>query len=324
MTTSAAAAFGGAPAGAAGAAGGAGGAAGAAGGGDPAAGAAGAAAGAGAAAAAGGAAGGAGAAAAGAEWFSGIADEGTRTWVQAKGWKDPSALAESAFNLEKLIGHEKAGRTIVIPGADAKPEEVAAFRSKMGVPANAADYKLPVPEGGSAEFAGEASKWFHEAGVPPAQAQQLTEKWNAFAAKTAADANAAAITKADQEFTKVVGAWGAEADANLEAGKRAASQFIPAANPQERQALMSKIELAVGTETMLKMFAAIGKGLGEHKMAGADAGSGSFGMSQQQAQQRITELKGDKAWTAAYIAGGAAQKAEFQRLFEIGYPGTNS
>ena len=112
------------------------------------------------------------------EWYSAIADEGTRTWVQAKGWKDPSALAESAYNLEKLIGHEKAGRTVVIPGADAKPEEIAAYRAKIGIPANATDYKLPVPEGTSPEFASEAAKWFHETGIPPAQAQQLTEKWN--------------------------------------------------------------------------------------------------------------------------------------------------
>lgn len=254
------------------------------------------------------------------EWYSAIADESTRTWVAAKGWKDPSALAESAFNLEKLIGHEKAGRTVVIPGADAKPEEIAAYRAKIGVPANAADYKLPIPDGGSQEFAGEAAKWFHETGIPPAQAQQLTEKWNAFQAQATQQATQAAVIKADQDFTRVVGQWGAEADANLEAGKRAAAQFIPAKDSQERVSMMNKIEMAVGTETMLKMFAAIGKGLGEHKMAGADGGSGTFGVTQQQAQQRIAELKSDKAWTAAYIAGGAAQKAEFQRLHEIGYP----
>lgn len=256
----------------------------------------------------------------GGEWFAGIADEGTRTWVQAKGWKDPGALAESAYNLEKLIGHEKAGRTVVIPGADAKPEEIAAYRAKIGVPANAADYKLPVPEGGSTEFAGEAAKWFHEAGVPPAQAQMLAGKWNEFSAKSSEAATQAAVVKADQDFTRVVGAWGAEADANLEAGTRAARQFLPAANPQERQALMSKIELAVGTETMLKMFSAIGKGMGEHRMAGDDGSSSTFGVSQEQALQRISELKGDKAWTAAYTSGGAPQKAEFERLFKIAYP----
>lgn len=258
--------------------------------------------------------------AANADWYAGIADESTRTWVQAKGWKDPSALAESAYNLEKLIGHEKAGRTVVIPGDDAKPEEIAAFRQKMGIPANAADYKLPVPEGVPPEFANEASKWFHETGIPPKQAQALTAKWNEFTAATQKAQDQAFVTKADQDFTKVVGDWGQEADANLEAGRRAAREFVPAANPDERAGLMQKIERAVGTETMLKMFAAIGKGLGEHRMAGDGGGNGAFGMSQQQAQQRITELKSDKAWTAAYIAGGANEKAEFAKLFEIAYP----
>jgi hypothetical protein len=321
MATSAAAAFGGAAGGDAGAAAGAG--AGGAGGDAAAAAAAAAAAGAGASGGAAGAGAAAGGAGAGGEWYSSITDEPTRTWVAAKGWKDPNGLAESAYNLEKLIGHEKAGRTVVIPGADAKPEEIAAYRAKIGVPANAADYKLPVPEGGSAEFASEAATWFHEAGVPPAQAQQLAEKWNAFSAKSTEAATQAAVVKADQDFTRVIGAWGAEADANLEAGTRAARQFVPAANPQERQALMSKIELAIGTETMLKMFSAIGKGLGEHKMAGANGGSSTFGVSPEQALQRISELKGDKAWTAAYTAGGAPQKAEFERLFKIAYPETS-
>ncbi|MBU7436512.1 hypothetical protein [Paraburkholderia fungorum] len=255
----------------------------------------------------------------GGEWYSGIADESTRTWVAAKGWKDPGALAESAYNLEKLIGHEKAGRTVVIPGDDAKPEEIAAYRAKIGVPESAADYKLPVPEGTPPEFANEASKWFHEAGIPPKQAQALTARWNEFSAATQKAQDQAFVTKADQDFTKVVGDWGQEADANLEAGRRAAREFVPAATPDERAGLMQKIERAVGTETMLKMFAAIGKGLGEHRAVGGEGG-GFGAMTQAAAQQKIAELKSDKAWTASYIAGDKAKSAEFQRLFEIAYP----
>ncbi len=258
------------------------------------------------------------------EWFSSITDEPTRTWVQAKGWKGSAELAESAYNLEKLIGHEKAGRTVVIPGDDAKPEDVAAFRAKMGVPANAADYKLPVPDGASTEFATEAAKWFHETGVPPKQAQALTEKWNSFAALQAKADGEKFVQRADQEFTTVVSKWGKDADMNLEAGRRAAAQFIPAANAEARADIMHKIERAVGTQTMLEMFASIGKGLGEHRMVdGGGAGSGVFGMSQEAAKQRITELRSDKAWAASYVQGDKAKLAELENLHKVAYPDSN-
>lgn len=254
-------------------------------------------------------------------WFSGIQNEEVRNWTQAKGWKDPAALAESAWNLEKLIGHERAGRTIVMPADDAPAEEVAAFRTKMGVPEKADDYLsvIKVPEGQPDTFAREAATWFHEAGIPPKQAAILAEKWNASMATGATQQAEQQRVQADQEFGQVVSTWGKEADANLELGKRAAAQFIPAKDAAERQAILGKLEGAIGTKAMLEMFANIGKNLGEHRMA-TSGDPGGMGMAPAEAQAKIAALKGDKAWTSAYLQGDAAKKAEMERLIKAAYP----
>lgn len=52
-------------------------------------------------------------------------------------FKDEAALAQSYLDMKKW----QSG-AIKIPGKDAKPEEIAAFREKLGVPKTAADYDL--------------------------------------------------------------------------------------------------------------------------------------------------------------------------------------
>lgn len=254
-------------------------------------------------------------------WFSSIQNDEVRNWTQAKGWKDPAALAESAWNLEKLIGHERAGRTVVIPGDDAPAEELAAFRAKMGVPEKADDYLsvIKVPEGQPDTFAKEASTWFHEAGIPPKQAALLAEKWNAFQGQAMEQQAKEAATRSDQEFGEVVSSWGKDADANLELGKRAAAQFLPAKTAEERQQVLAKLESAIGTKAMLEMFANIGRGLGEHKVH-TNGDGGGLGMSPAEAMAKIKSLQSDKAWATSYLQGDAAKKAEMERLHKIAYP----
>lgn len=253
------------------------------------------------------------------DWYAGIQDESIRSWAQAKGWKDPSAVAESAYNLEKLIGFDRAGRTIVIPKDDAPPAEIDAYRAKIGVPKTPDEYKIPVPDGGDPEFAKTAQQWFHKAGIPAKAAVAIATEWNAFAQQAVQQQAERQAEVADQEFARVVSEWGKDADSKLELGRRAAAQFIPAANPAERGAIMSKIESAVGTRTMLAMFASIGAGLGEHRLIDGGSGGG-FTTTPAEAQAKIMSLKSDKAWTSAYINGDRDKLAEMERLHKIAFP----
>lgn len=258
------------------------------------------------------------AAPAGDAWYSGITNQEVRTWTEAKGFKDPLAVAESAYNLEKLIGFDKAGKTIVIPDENSSPETRAAFNAKMGVPADPTGYKLPVPDGMEDTFAKEASTWFHEQGVSAKAAEGLTVKFNEYIAKNQAAVEQAFNVKSEQEFNALKGEWGAAYDQNLELGKRAAAQFIPG-TADERAATLASMEQAIGTGMLLKMMASIGGGLGEHKVHADGGGSGV--MTPAQANQRIAELKSNKDWTAAYLGGDKTKATELQHLIAMANAG---
>lgn len=251
------------------------------------------------------------------EWFSPIQNAEVKTWVEAKGFKDPATLAESAYNLEKLIGFDRAGRTLVIPDENSTPEQRAAFNSKLGVPEKADGYKLPVPQGIPPEFAGEASKWFHEAGVSTKAGEQIAGKWNEYqAARMAAD-QAAFDAKSDVEYKGLQTEWGAAFEQNIELGKRAALQFIPG-TAEERAMTLTNLERALGTGQLLKLMSNIGSGLGEHKMQGGESTNGI--MTPAQAQQRIAELKSNKEWSAGYLSGDKTKNQELQNLIAMANP----
>jgi hypothetical protein len=99
-------------------------------------------------------------------------DADSRAWLQKNEplLKDPKALAQHAFNQEKLIG-----TSIRVPGEKATDEEKAAFLDKLGRPKTPDDYKLVPPKDlpedlpYDGEFAKAAAAKAHELGLTQAQ-----------------------------------------------------------------------------------------------------------------------------------------------------------
>lgn len=249
------------------------------------------------------------------DWTSGIADQSTRDWVQAKGWKDPGALATSAYNLEKLIGHDRAGRTVVRPGENATPEEISSFRVSLGAMKTAEEYlpHLSIPEGQPDGFAKTAAGWFHKHGIPADAAKGITEDWNAFQAGLAEQQQQEFLKQSDKEYQDLLGEWGKDADRKAEMAKRFARGFF---DPSDRDVMVEKLERALGTGAMLKLFAEAGERLGEGRFINAGTGS-SFGMSPAEARAKMTSLKNDKAWMEGYFSGDKNKLAEMTRLIEV-------
>lgn len=231
------------------------------------------------------------------------------------------AALESGYNLEKLIGFEKAGRTLVMPKDDATPEERAAFFQKLGVPEKADGYKLPealAQDPVAQKFRDIA----HKSGMLPKQFEESLAFVTAEAQAIQAQQQQQRAALGEQDMSALKGEWGAKYDANIELAKRAATQFIPAKDAAERQQVLEKIEDAIGTGQMLRFFAKIGEGLGEHQVH-SSGDPGSFGaMTPAAAKARIESLKSDKEWSAAYLKGDASKKAEMERLIKFAYPET--
>lgn len=250
---------------------------------------------------------GTGTAPAGGEWHAGIADAELRGYVQTKGWKDPASLADSYRNLEKLQGVPQ-DRLLKLPE---KPDDPAwdTVHTKLGRPEKPELYELK----GDEAMVKRMSAAMHKAGVPKSAAQALNAEWDAYVNELIATDTAERQQKDAADLAALRGEWGGDFEKNSELGRRAGREFGLSAEQ------FNAISGALGSGATLKLFAAIGGKLGE---AGpfdpnGSGGNGGFGMTKEAAQARITALKADKDWTASYLNGDAAKRAEMDRLHTI-------
>lgn len=240
--------------------------------------------------------------------------EDAKGFVEMRGWKEPDQIIESFKNLESKMG-VPADRLLKLPEKADDAEGWKQVYSKLGMPDTPEGYKLPVPDGDDGKFAEQASKWMHEAGIPAPMAQKLAEQWNEYAAEQTQAFETQQAQESEAQMNALKAEWGDAYQANIEMGRRAARGL------GVDQESLAKIEDALGTGEMLKLFSRIGGKLGEDSFEGGDGG-GNFGMSPDAAKAKIASLKADKEWAKKYMNGDASAVAEFERLHKIAHPGS--
>jgi hypothetical protein len=167
-----------------------------------------------------------------------------------------------------------------VPGKDATPEEWKAFYSGLGVPPDAAGYKLEVPEGHDPAFATKAAGWFHKANVTSEQASALTKEWNAEIASQVAAIEAQRVAAAKADDVTLRNEWQGSYDAELENGKKALREFFPGDKSKE---VLDALESSIGYAATHRVLAKIGKGMGEGAMRGGEGAppASAGGLAQQ-------------------------------------------
>lgn len=242
-------------------------------------------------------------------WYDQIQDSDLRGYLQNKGWKDPGELAVGYRNLEKLVGQDK----LVMPKGDSDAEGWNRVYEALGRPKTADDYKLPVPEGQTGDFAKQAAAKFHELGISGKQATALAEWWNSTQGGALEQHQAQLAQRTEAEINSLKSEWGQAWDENVELGRRAAREF-GLANDK-----LTAIENAIGTKELMQLMSRIGRGLTEHEFEGGRT-TNSFGMTPEAARARIADLRNDKEWASKYLQGNADAKAEMSRLMSLAYP----
>jgi hypothetical protein len=228
-----------------------------------------------------------------------------KEWAGKVGLKTPEDAAKKAYNLEKLLGHEKAGRTIVLPKDDADPKEQAEFYAKLGRPEKPEEYELP----GAPEIAGEYAKAMHVAGITKKQAAILAETNNTIELARVKQLE----ERSNSDFESLKQEWGGRYDANLELAKRAVQDA--GLTPED----ITAIEVHLGPKKTANLFAHWGKKTTEHTMI---TGRGeSFSVTPVQATAKIAALKEDKTWVAGYLQGEKAKVDEMAQLIKIANAG---
>jgi hypothetical protein len=253
--------------------------------------------------------------AAAANWIDSISDNDLKGWAQNKGFKEPSDALMSYRNLEKLMGADKAGRTVTLPAKWDDPAEVGAFYEKLGVPKDPTGYKMP--EGADPEMAKWAPSVFKEAGLTPRQAETLTAKWNEMVSGRSEAMKAQFEAKAAEELTAIKTEWGAAYNDKVAKAKAAAKEFGVDAT------VADKLESALGTGGLLKFFAGLGEKVGEAGFVdGKGAKSFDGALTPDAAKSEIKALQSDNEFIKRYVAGDAEAKQRMERLHKWAYGDT--
>lgn len=254
-------------------------------------------------------------------WYEQFKDPQVKEWLSAyKGaYPNAEAVALKALNLEKFVGAEKAGRGLVVPKPDAKPEEWQAFWRKVGAPEKPDQYKLPddlKDNPGLIALRDHA----HKLGVPA----QLFEGITGFLVEQikATDGNddAEFEQRAEKDLQELRAEWrGAEFDRRSELGRRAAASFVPHKDKAELEQILTRMEGAVGTKAMMKMFAKIGEAIGEHGFVEGDTPTPDGGMTPAQAKLRIETLRKDKEFGKKLLDKNTDAMDEWNKLHKIAF-----
>lgn len=238
-------------------------------------------------------------------WYGDDAD--TKGFVENKGWKSPGDAIGAYRNLEQFVGADKAGRGIIWPKDDADTEGWKAIHARLGVPETPDAYKIPVPEGGSPEFAKAIAPVMHKLGLTAKQAEGLAAYVNEYEKDQSTKFEAEQKARIDADLAKFKGELGASYDATVSLAKRAAGSL----GIKDEQ--FAGLEEALGLRGTVELFAAIGKKLGEDTFVG-EGSSGPKDLSVEAARARLKELGSDKGFMEKLLSGDRLAKDEKDRL----------
>jgi hypothetical protein len=216
--------------------------------------------------------------------WDGLPEE-DRGWVSTKGYPDVGSVVKAARGLEKLLGGPRE-RLLRLPEKDDDPAW-GEIHGKLGRPENPDEYGI---EGADPELLAKV----HEAGLSKRQVSALSGFLSQRAQAASEKAEAEYEAQAEADDKKLQQEWGQEYQGKLRMASAAAQRIRVGLGmePAEWGEVATKLNRALGVETAVKIFALIGRGLGEHKFVSGEKESG-FGDSVAEARAKLEALRAD-------------------------------
>lgn len=258
------------------------------------------------------------------DWFekiSGTAAEGqtasNRDWLQSKGLTDLDKLVGSYREAEKAI---RDGGKIKVPGEGAKPDEVAAYRTAIGVPEKPDGYEIKAVENGKFDpsrpegpdnpksiplndaLIGSLRESALKHGTPKGAFEGLVGDFIQLQLQEA--------QAEEQKQSDLAAGWlkaqGAKADEQLAHVNQAARAL------QLSRTDMNGLRSGLGADRALALLAKLGAGMAEDTLI--TGGSNRFGVSGAEAQAELDRLKTDKDFMAKVMIPGSPERTRWERL----------
>ena len=243
-------------------------------------------------------------------------------FAYAKGWESPLDLVRQFRDLEAMVGPDQ----VRMPGADATPEEINAFWSRMGRPETPDGYNI-APGDSASGYDSMLADWFRDAAhavhMPADMAESLHDRFR----EQAAEASAGYWQQAEQERQESEAVlrheWGRSFDARIEDAQRAVNWL---GGDTLKQVFN---ETGLGDHpALIRAFADMGRllaggGGNTAPNAPATAAPSPTGGATQ-AQREILRLRSDDKFMAAYgdrthPSHDIAQE-QMDELYSVAYP----
>lgn len=214
----------------------------------------------------------------------------------AERFTSPADAVKAVSDLRK-----RESTSLRIPGADAKPEEIAAYREKLGVPADVKGYAEAFSKPAHLEEAifnsepmkavlGKFASDALAAGLSKAQMKDVMSSYWAIEAQAMQQTVAADKQFATETEAALRKEWpGTEYDKNKAIANKAAAQFFGTTFEEARQIETKSGRFLLDHPLMVKAFAVIGREMGEDKL-----GPELSADEKQSAQNKMDDLSRQK------------------------------
>src|SRR5262245_32471646 len=254
-------------------------------------------------------------------WHDGVSADHMGFWnnkgYDLNNFKDFAIkITDSYRAAEKHIG-APADQLLRIPQANAKPEDVTAFWRRLGA-VEGKDYDLSGVKFNGQDlepaFADAMRGALAGAYVPKDRAGAIVGAVVKYLEDAEKAENVINTNKVNEQKAKLQADWGTNYDFNHRTAMLGAKRL--GITPEAVEALENQIGYAAVMETMRK----IGAGTTEDTFIERGATGGGMPATAAGAKARLEELSNDSAWRQRLLAGGAAERAEWDSLTKLMTP----
>jgi len=203
-------------------------------------------------------------------------------------------VVKSYNHLEKMMGADKAGRTVTLLGDDSTPEQKAEFFGKLGRPDAADGYTFELPEGADTSRLDALRTTAHDLGLSDAQFNGLATADAAFMENMSAENETNSGIAAQEAENTLKKEWGAAYDQKV-AGIDAAANSL---NISEDQ--LNGLHNAMGPVAAMKFVDSLASQLRDDSM---DLGTSQLSglKTPDMAKQELGELHMNKEFMDAWL-----------------------
>ena len=228
--------------------------------------------------------------------------------------RDIPSMAKMLVNAQKMVGKDK----VVLPGADATPEDYQSFYRSLGVPDSPDKYGLKKPEDFPEDMpfdeaqVKEYAEVAHKNGLMPSQVKALYDWYNEKTQTTYKNVSLAEADAREKAEQVLKDEWGEQYSELLNKAQKAIAAYIP----QEERDFLKRPEIG-NNPIIIKALAKVGEGLSEDQLALSD--EPDTGAS---AQAEINRIMGDPnhAYHNKSAPGHRAAVNEVADLYKRIYP----